>query len=240
MLSDILNLVAKAKEAFKGQRLREGQDILTDPKQVLDAAKGVNNRQAGDAASVQEGDIIIFPITTKELEDRLIPQKFGTGQDDYSIGILCPIYRKGRVVMQRIFPGLFNRANEEIDPTTGKGAGTFIYPQGQPAEDFRSFYGSMYDTWDSFRGKCVKVKIRKQIEVWGLKRGAKFDTETRTFADADHQKRNAYQTTFEYASLSDVERMLGFSLSSTEAPANSAPAQPQPQQPEQQPEQQQG
>lgn len=215
MLNEIKDLVLKAKQAFAQQRMRPGQDVIADKAAAVDAARTTNNRQAGDGAGVQEGDVIIFPMSTDELDERIIPQKFSDGQDDFSIGLLCPVLRKGRIVMQRVFPGLFNRANEELDPTTEKGAGTFIYPGGQPAEDFRAFYGSMYDTWASFIGKVVKVKDRKPVEVYGLKTGAVFNPTTRSFRDEDRTKRTVRIPNFEYVQVKDVEAKLGFSLTET-------------------------
>lgn len=221
MIEDLELLVEKAKSAFQNQTLREGQSIEKDAKAAVAKAKKANNRQSGDGASIQEGDVIIFPINSTQLEDRLLVQKFSDNQEDPSIGVLCPVLRKGRLIMQRIFPGLFNRANEEFDETTGKGNGNFIYPGGAPAEDFRAFYGSMYDVWESYIGKAVRVKSRKAIDIYGLKRGAVM-SEDRTFAEDQRQKRTARVSTFEYVPLTDVESELGFSL--TKAPATGVKA----------------
>jgi len=206
-------MIANAVAAF-GSMVRRGQEVIK-AKDIVAVAQDTANNVAGEGSSILEGDIICFPATEDELKAQLIGMYFNQTQKTNkrpSIGLIVPVVRNKRIMTIRIFGGIFSRGLRPLN-AAGDGPGEgFVYPAGEPAEDFRQSLASMYETWKSFNGKFVQVDRRSVMDVWGLKDNVTPDANGRFDPEKDYEKRQQRIAEFSYVDQAAVEAELGYKL----------------------------
>lgn len=135
------------------------------------------------------GDMVYF----EDIKNRFIAVKM---PHNNFFGCLAVVKRDDIEFLYRVSESDFDKVVNMFDSKSGEFTGNVLQPKGQPARDFR-WSVDVFEGFNQFEGKVLKVAAIERIPSKVLKRGAVRDADGR-FHESEFEIRERELITWEY------------------------------------------